>query len=97
MNGHVLEEVASFTYLGSKLTTDGRSIKEVKRRISLATSAMTRLSVIWKSKSITFPVKWILYNSLVVSILLYGCESWTFTVDLERKVDVFGHKGSGNF
>ncbi|KAK2193731.1 hypothetical protein NP493_7g03007 [Ridgeia piscesae] len=52
---------------------------------------MTRLNVIWKSNSISFPVKLKLLNSLVVSILLYECESWTFTADLERRIQAFVH------
>ena len=58
----------------------------MKTKLSLAVSAMTRLNVIWKSNSISFPVKLILFKSLLVSILLYGCESWTLTADLDRRI-----------
>ena len=92
LNGQMLEEVDSFKYLGATLTKDGSSVKEVKARLSLATAAMTRLSTIWKSSSIGFLVKLKLYKSLVVSILLYGCESWTLTADLERRIQAFEHK-----
>jgi len=57
LNGQKFEEVDSFKYLGSTLTKDGSSIKEVKTRLSLATFSMTKLSVIWKSNPISFPVK----------------------------------------
>ncbi len=33
-----------------------------------------------------------LYKSLVVSILLYGCESWTLTAYLETRIQAFEHK-----
>ena len=92
LNGQELEEVDNFKYLGSTLTKDGSSTKEVKTRLSLAGSAMTRLNTIWKSKSISFPVKLKLYKSLVVAILLYGCESWTLTADLEKRIQAFEHK-----
>ncbi len=65
---------------------------EVKARISLAMSAMTRLATIWKSNAISFPIKFKLYKTLVLSILMYGCESWTLTADLERIIQAFEHK-----
>ena len=80
LNGQKLEEVDSST-----------STKDVKTNLSLDASAMTRLNVIWKGNSISFPVKLKLFKSLVVSILLYGCESWTLTADLETRIQAFEH------
>ena len=31
-------------------------------------------------------------NSLILSILLYGCEIWTLTEILERRITAFAHK-----
>jgi hypothetical protein len=92
LNGRQLEEVESFKYLGSTLCKDGSSAKEIKARLGLASSAITRLNTIWNSSSISFPVKFKLYKSLVISILLYGCESWTLTADTERRIQAFEHK-----
>ena len=89
MNGEQLEEVDSFTYLGATLTKDGSSRAEILRRIAIATSAMARLARLWKSDTISFPVKHKLYKALVVSILLYGCESWTLLADTERRIQAF--------
>ena len=33
-----------------------------------------------------------LYKSLVVSILLYGCESWTLLADTEKRLQAFENK-----
>ena len=92
MNGQQLEEVDAFKYLGSTLTKDGRSSTEIKTRIGVATSAMAKLSKIWRSKDISFPTKLKLYKALVVSILLYGCESWTLTAETSRRVQTFETK-----
>lgn len=92
MNGQTLEEVKDFKYLGSFVSEDGSSSKEIKTRIGIATSAMTRLARIWKSNTISFPVKLRLYKSLVLSTLLYGCESWTLTADTERRIQSFESK-----
>ena len=49
---------------------------------------MAKLSSIWKS-SISFFTKFHLYKSLVVSVLLYGCETWTLLADTERRIEAF--------
>ena len=42
-----------------------------------------------QNKAISFPSKTKLYTSLVLSILLYGCDSWTLTAELERQIQCF--------
>lgn len=92
MNGQTLEVVKEFKYLGSFVSEDGSSTKEIKARIGIASSAMTRLAKIWRGNTISFPVKVRLYKSLVLSTLLYGCESWTLTADTERRIQAFENK-----
>ena len=91
MNGVLLEEVNQFKYLGATLSKDGYSTAEIGIRIAQATAAMARLERVWRSK-ISFPTKYRLFGSLVVSILLYGCESWTLMADTEKKVQAFENK-----
>lgn len=92
MNGQKLEEVNSFKYLGATLSKDGSCTAEVRIRIAAAMAAMARLSRIWKSSNISFTTKYRLYQSLVVSILLYGCETWTLLADSERRIMAFETK-----
>jgi len=92
MNGEILEEVSQFKYLGSILAKDGTSNNEVKARIATATSALARLERIIRSNIISFCTKYHLYKSLVISILLYGCESWTLSAELERRIQAFENK-----
>ena len=77
INGEELEEVNKFKYLGATLKKDGSSEGEIRIRIDTATSDIVRLDKIWTSKKINFTLKYNLYKSLVLSIFLYGCESWT--------------------
>ena len=92
MNGEQLEEVNNFKYLGATITKDGRSTDDVKTRLAIATSSMARLFKIWKSKDISFTSKFKLYKSLVLSTALYGCESWTLTTELEKRIQAFEMK-----
>ena len=47
---------------------------------------------IWKSRNISLQTKILMYNSLILSILLYGCETWTLTERMERIMTAFEHK-----
>lgn len=91
INGEALEEVKKFKYLGAVIASDGTSIHEIKSRMATATAAMSKLHPIWRSK-ISSHIKLKLYKSLVVSILLYGCESWTLTAESENKIQAFETK-----
>ena len=78
-----LKLVDKFTYLGSSvLSTE----KDIDTRLTKAWTAINRLSIIWKS-DLTDKMKRSLFQAAVVSILLYGCTTWTLTKRLEKKLD----------
>ena len=52
----------------------------------MAWTAIDRLSIIWKS-DLTDKMKRSFFQAAVVSILLYGCTTWTLTKRLERRLD----------
>ena len=92
MNGQQLEEVMAFKYLGDTLIKDGRSTVEIKIRLAIATASMAKLNKIWSSKDVSFSTKIKLYKTLVLSTLLYGCESWTLTADSTKRIQAFENK-----
>ena len=53
---------------------------------------MITLTIVWKNKPINFHTKIKLYKSLVLPILIYGCESWMLTAYREREIQVFENK-----
>ena len=46
MNGITLETVDKFKYMGAKLTTEGKSEKEIKIKLQTANSAVVNLRII---------------------------------------------------
>ena len=78
MNGRKLETVTSFKYLGSVITDEGFK-PEILSRIAQTTAALTRLKPVWDDRSIYLSSRIRLMRSLVTSICLYACESWTLT------------------
>ena len=88
VNGQKLETVTSFKYLGSVITDEG-SKPEILSRIAQATAALTRLKPVWIDRSISLSSKIRLMRSLVTSIFLYVCESWTLTAELQRRIQAW--------
>ena len=88
VKGQVLGTVTSFKYLGAVVSDDG-SKPEVLSRIAQATAALTKLKPIWRDNNISLGSKVKLMRSLVISIFLYACESWTLTAELEKRMQAF--------
>ena len=80
--------MTSFKYLGAVVSDDG-SKPEVLSRIAQATAALTKLKPIWRDNNISLGSKVKLMRSLVISIFLYACESWTLTAELEKRTQAF--------
>ena len=85
VNGQKLETVTSFKYLGSVVFDEGSKL-EIFSRIAQTTAALTRLKPVWNDRSISLNSKIRLVHSLVTAILLYACESWTLTAELQRRI-----------
>ena len=85
VSGQQLETVNKFKYLGAIISQEG-SKPEVHARIAQTTGALTKLRPIWKDRNISVKSKLRLLYALVISILLYACESWTLTAELQRKI-----------
>ena len=62
--------------MGSKITADGDSSHEIKRRLFLGRQVMTHLDSISKSRDITLPTKVHLVKAMIFPLVMYGCESW---------------------
>ena len=77
IDGETVETVADFIFLGFKITADGDCKHEIKRHLLLGKEVMTNLDSILKSRDVTLPAKVCLLNTIVFSVVMYGCESWT--------------------
>ena len=81
LDGTSLKLVDKFTYLGRRVSS---TEKEIDTRLMKAWTAIDRLSIIWKS-NLTDKMKRSFFQAAVVSILLYGCTTWTLTKRLMKK------------
>ena len=88
--GETMKTMTDFILGGSKITADGDSSHEIKRRLLLGRKAMTNLDSIFKSRDITLPAKVRLVKAMVFPVVMYGRESWTVKKAERRRIDAFG-------
>ena len=78
IDGKILNCVDSFTYLGSSLSSSNSLDKEISTRIAKASASYGRLQKrVWCDRGLSVETKCAVYKAVVLSALLYGCESWT--------------------
>ena len=73
----------------SKISVNGDSSLEIKRRLLLGKKAMTNPDSILKSKDIPLPTKVHIVKSMVFPVVMYGCESWTIKKAEHRRTNAF--------
>ena len=93
LGSRVLEEVESFSYLGSEIGQSAKVGKEVNIRLKKASTVyqMWRRKV-FKNRSLSKTTKLKVFRTCVMPVLLYGAETWTVTQDEMRKLKTF-HMG----
>ncbi|XP_068220194.1 uncharacterized protein [Palaemon carinicauda] len=78
VNDQPLEQVDQFSYLGSILTSAPTSKKDVENRIRAPHSTFGRLNCrVFNNHALTMTTKIMVFRAVVLSTLLYACETWT--------------------
>jgi hypothetical protein len=85
-----LTNTHDFRYLGSVVTDRVDLSREIHRRIALASASFGRLSTrVFYNHDLRLTTKMAVFRAVCVSILLYGCESWTLYRAQVRKLESF--------
>ena len=77
--------------MGSKITADGDCSRETEICLLLGRKVMTNLDSILKSRDIILPTNLHLVKlpSMVFTVVMYVCESWTIKKAEHRRMDAF--------
>ena len=90
INNDTVDVVSSFVYLGSTLSRTGDISMEINRRRGLAAGVMRALrKPLWRHRCISRRTKLRIYNAAVLSVLLYGAETWVLTRTLAQRFHGF--------
>jgi endonuclease/exonuclease/phosphatase family metal-dependent hydrolase len=92
LNSQPLEYIPATKYLGTWLSTNCSIDHAVTKNLAKAQGAFQSLSHIWTNRHFDLRTKLHVFNLTVMTILLYGAESWPVTTSVEQRLAVFHHK-----
>ena len=93
VEGGSLEVVKHFTYLGSNISRDGEVTVEIDCRIAKASRAFGCLKKpIFQDRNLSIATKRQVYRAVVLSVLLYGAETWVLKAQHVKCLNSFHNR-----
>ncbi|KAJ4431620.1 hypothetical protein ANN_20219 [Periplaneta americana] len=86
------EEVEKFKYLGVTVTNINDTREEIKHRINMGNACYYSVGKLLSSSLHSKNLKVRIYKTVILPVVLYGCETWTLTLKEEHRLRVFENK-----
>ena len=83
------ERVEEFKYLGKHLTNQNAIQTEIKSRMKLENACYNSVQNILSSSLLSKNLEVKIYRTLILPVVLYGCETWSLTLREEHRLMVF--------
>jgi len=87
-----IERVEEFKYLGSTLTNQNSIQGEIKSRLKLGNACYYSVQNLLSSRLLFKNLKIKIYRTIILPVVLYGCETWSLTLRVERRLRVFENR-----
>ena len=78
-----------FKYLGTTLTNQNSIAEEIKSRLRSENACCYSVQKILSSGLLSKYLKIKIYRTIILPVVLCGCETWSLTLREERKLRVF--------
>jgi len=78
VNDEYLEQVDEFVYLGSMFTRDGKTDRDIERRVNAGNSINGGLNAVGTNKKLSNEAKLAVHNGVLIPTLMYGSEAWNW-------------------
>jgi UDP-galactopyranose mutase len=85
--------VEEFKYLGTNLTNQNSIHEEVKSRFKSGNACYYSVQNLLSSRLLSKNLKISIYRTIILPVVLYGCETWSLTLKEERRLRVFENRG----
>jgi hypothetical protein len=84
--------VEEFKYLGTMLTNQYSIQEEIKSRLTLGNACYYLVQNLLPSSLLSKNLKIKIYRTIILPIVLYGCETWSLTLRVDRRLRVFENR-----
>ena len=91
IDSSIFERVEEFKYLGTTLTNQNYIADETKSRLRSGNAWYHLVQNILSSRLLSKNLKIKIYRTIILPVALYGCETWSLTRRVERKLRGFGN------
>ena len=89
IDNNTFERVEEFKYLGTTLTHQNSIPEEIKSRWRLGNACYHSVQNLLSSRLLSKNLKIKIYRTIILPVVLYGCETWSLTLREERKLRMF--------
>ena len=83
------ERVEELKYLGTSLINQNSIAEEIKTRLRPGNVCYHSVENLLSSRLLSKNLKIKIYRTIILSVVLYGCETWSLTLREKRKLRVF--------
>jgi hypothetical protein len=84
--------VEEFKYLGTTLTNQNSIQEEIKGRLKLGNACYYSVQSLLSSSLLSKNLKIKIYRTIILPVVLYGCETWLLTLREECRLRVFENR-----
>src|SRR5215831_10162697 len=92
IDNSAIERVEEFKYLGVTLTGQNSTQEEIKSRLKLWNACYYSVQNPLSSRSLSKNLKSRIYKTIILPVVLYGCEAWPLTLREEHRLRVFENR-----
>ena len=86
------ERVEEFKYLGTTLTNQNSIQEEIKSRLKLGNACFHSVQNLLSCSLLSKNLKIKIYRTLILPVVLYGCETWLLILRKEHRLRVFENR-----
>ena len=95
IDNNSIERVEEFKYLGTTLTNQNSIQEEIKSRLILGMTANIQCRIFFSSSLLSKNLKIKVYRTIILPVVLYGCETLLLRFREEHTLKVFENRVTG--